>query len=275
MKTTYNVSEISSILGVAPQTLRKYEKYGIIQPTRMENNYRQFEAPDVTFLFRVRLWRNMGFSFKEIMKLVDHNRKASMKELYQLRSEHLESEIAQLQMMLQCAKDHLNYYNEQESQIGLIKVETSDELLYFSYRQNRTIMKHYINNELLTDALKYTPPFRYFIMLPPSREEIIEKGYCVGLAAPSEQLRHFPKRNQLEVLPPCKCITIMIQHKFSKENGKWENVLMDKEFERNGVYQYLENNGLKITGSIFGLTYFDDMDERYYYQSIKYYFPIQ
>ncbi len=274
MNTKYSVGEIASILGISPQTLRKYEQKGIIHPWRESNNYRLFETPDITSLFRIRLWRNMGFSLREIQELVNHNRKSCIQELYCKRIKSLNDEIVRLQMMKQSAEIHQQFYKEQSEQIGQIKIERIEEYRCLFYRENRSVMSSFINNTLLTDALNWSPPFRYIVDLPASREMIRQDGYRVGLAAPTELIRSFPRLQELAVISPCECVTIMIQHKFSRDDGKWENVYMDNEFEKSGIYRFLEENQYSIKGNIFGLTYFDDLDDKYYYQSIKYHFPI-
>ena len=239
MNTKYTVGEIASILGISPQSLRKYEQKGIIRPWREENNYRLFETPDITSLYRLRLWRNMGFSIREVRELMNHNRKTCVPDLYHKRIKSLNDEIDRLQMMKQCAEIHKKYYEEQSGQIGQIRIERTEEHRCLFYRENRRMMGHYMNNALLTDVLNWSPPFRYIVCLPASREMIRQEGYLVGLSAPSELINMFPRLQELEVIAPCECVTILIQHKFSRENGKWENVDMDQEFEKSGIYRFL------------------------------------
>ncbi len=275
MKTTYSVGEIASILGISAQTLRKYEQKGIISTTREDNNYRSFEAPDITMLFRIRLWRNMGFSFREIQELLDRNRSTDITELYENRIESLQHQIDRLQMMKNSAEMHQQFYQQQKENVGRIRIERAEEEYCFFYRQNRKVLNHFLNNDLLKEALCYSPPFRYVIELPASREEIRKSGYRVGLAISGELADCFPRKKELTKIPACHCATILIRHQFAKVGGTWEDVPMDREFENSGIYRFLEENGLRVSGNIYGLTYFDEIDDQTFYQNIKYYFPIE
>ncbi len=275
MKTTYSVGEIASILGISAQTIRKYEQKGIIRPTREDNNYRSFEAPDITMLFRIRLWRNMGFSFGEIQELVSRNRSRSVTELYEKQMEHLQQEIDRLQMMVRCAEKHQALYQAQTEPDGQIRIEDTGELYCLFYRKNRIILKEYLHDKVLKTTLEYSPPFRYIIELPDPREDIQKGDYRVGLAAFRNEIEAFPEIDRLTHIPACRCATVMIQHKVAKVKGKWENVSMKQELENSGIYRFIDENGFRTKGNIFGLTYYDEIDDRYFYHNIKYHFPIE
>ena len=61
----YSIGEFSQLLGVTPDTLRYYEKRGVLSPKRdSENQYRYYSADDCPRMTAFRLFRACGFSFE-------------------------------------------------------------------------------------------------------------------------------------------------------------------------------------------------------------------
>lgn len=67
------ISEISKRTGFSKDTLRWYEKIGLIQldkKARSENNYRQYDEQTLTRLLNIRELKSFGFTLKEIAELL-------------------------------------------------------------------------------------------------------------------------------------------------------------------------------------------------------------
>ena len=61
MKHYYRIGEIVELYGVGPDSLRYYEKLGILKPHRGENNYRMYHIHDLWRLNVIRDLRELGF----------------------------------------------------------------------------------------------------------------------------------------------------------------------------------------------------------------------
>ena len=60
-QTVFSISSIARLLRVHPQTLRFYEKKGLLRPSRTEGRTRMYSAEDVEELARLfRLTRDLG-----------------------------------------------------------------------------------------------------------------------------------------------------------------------------------------------------------------------
>ncbi len=66
MKTYYKISEISRLYGVGPDSLRYYEKLGILKPKRDTNGYRMYKMNDLYKLNIIRDLRQLNFSMAQI-----------------------------------------------------------------------------------------------------------------------------------------------------------------------------------------------------------------
>ncbi len=88
------ISVAARLLGVHPQTLRYYERAGLIQPSRSRGNIRLYSARDIERAQQIkRLIEDLGVNLagvEVIMRLTDHIRGLES------RLEDLEAEVSRL-----------------------------------------------------------------------------------------------------------------------------------------------------------------------------------
>lgn len=105
-----NIGEAAKSSGVNAKLIRHYESIGIIpKASRSESGYRTYSEVDVNVLSFVRRARGLGFSMKEIKKLVGLWRNKSrasgdVKALAQSHIEGMEQKIAELEAMVKTLK---------------------------------------------------------------------------------------------------------------------------------------------------------------------------
>ncbi|MCO5113396.1 MAG: Cu(I)-responsive transcriptional regulator [Bdellovibrionaceae bacterium] len=105
-----NIGEAAKVSGINAKLIRHYEAVGIIpKATRSESGYRNYSEADVNILIFVKSARRLGFSMKEIKKLVSlwRNKSRSSSEVRNLALAHvqeLEDRIAELDSMVKTLK---------------------------------------------------------------------------------------------------------------------------------------------------------------------------
>lgn len=72
MKNYYKISEISKLYGIGPDSLRYYERLGILNPKRDTNQYRLYSLKDIYKLNIIRDLRSLNFSMAQIKDYLDH-----------------------------------------------------------------------------------------------------------------------------------------------------------------------------------------------------------
>ncbi|MDR2355378.1 MAG: MerR family transcriptional regulator [Clostridiales Family XIII bacterium] len=130
----YKIGEIAEILGVTRDTLRYYEKRGLVKPIKdAENDYRYYDFWDVNFLLDCIWYRAFDFSLEQvadIFKMESHRDISDLfrekedeyravirrNELLLERSEHQRAEIARIERLLgKCViamcPAHILYFN--------------------------------------------------------------------------------------------------------------------------------------------------------------------
>lgn len=108
-----NIGQAAKISGVNAKLIRHYESIGIIpKASRSESGYRTYSEADVHILSFVKRSRSMGFSMKEIKKLVSlwRNKTRASSEVKVLALKHIdemEKKIQELQEMVKTLR-HLS-----------------------------------------------------------------------------------------------------------------------------------------------------------------------
>lgn len=108
-----NIGEAARISGVNAKLIRHYEDIGIVpKASRNEAGYRTYTESDVHILSFVKRSRSLGFSMKEIKKLVSlwRNKSRASAEVKVMATKHIsemESKILALQDMVKTLK-HLS-----------------------------------------------------------------------------------------------------------------------------------------------------------------------
>ena len=72
MKQFYKINEISKLYNIGPDSLRYYEKLGLLAPKRGKNNYRLYTLDDLWRLNIIRDLRRLGFPMEKIREYMDN-----------------------------------------------------------------------------------------------------------------------------------------------------------------------------------------------------------
>lgn len=105
-----NIGEAAKASGVNAKMIRHYETLGIVpKASRSDSGYRMYSEAEVNILKFVKRARSLGFSMKEIKKLVSlwRNRSrasADVKELALVHVKEMEQKIEELQSMVKTLK---------------------------------------------------------------------------------------------------------------------------------------------------------------------------
>lgn len=115
----YQINDLSKILNVSPETIRYYEKKGIITPSRDPvSNYRVYDAWDVFSLLDNTLYKKFGFTTKEYEELISSNGLKTIDTIFENKVEILEKEIKLKEMILEWAKTWQSNINKISLNIG-------------------------------------------------------------------------------------------------------------------------------------------------------------
>lgn len=96
MKDYYLINEISKLYGIGPDSLRYYEKIGIISPERSESGYRLYSLKDIYKLSIISDLRRLDFTMKQIKEYLDYQSVANTLELLREESAIIKEQVQSL-----------------------------------------------------------------------------------------------------------------------------------------------------------------------------------
>ena len=69
----YYIGEVSSLLDISTQTLRYYDKIGLVRPAKVneQNGYRQYTYDQIHYIERIKYLQNLGLPLTEIRMALD------------------------------------------------------------------------------------------------------------------------------------------------------------------------------------------------------------
>ena len=96
---SYSIKQVAAMLGISPQTLRFYERYGIDAGTRAAGEgYRRYSHAGVDELMSIRKYRNCGFTLARASKALNSQKPDTVATMLRDQAHALEKE-ATLKML--------------------------------------------------------------------------------------------------------------------------------------------------------------------------------
>lgn len=96
MKKQYTIGEICQLYGLGADSLRYYEKKGLIHPKRLDNGYRVYHLDEIWRLNIIKNLRKLDFSVDQIKMYLENRTLDSTVELIEKEIEIIEKEIEPL-----------------------------------------------------------------------------------------------------------------------------------------------------------------------------------
>lgn len=121
MKNYYKISEISRLYGIGPDSLRYYERLGILSPKRDSNQYRLYSLKDIYKLNLICDLRKLDFSMSQIKDYLDCQTVCNTLDILRCEQELLGKKLKEL-----TEKEHL--INERIEALHKTEYITTDRI---------------------------------------------------------------------------------------------------------------------------------------------------
>src|SRR5688500_5617469 len=97
----YVISIAAELAGVHPQTLRVYERKGLVQPHRTEGNTRRYSERDIARLRRIQELTQEGINLAGVMRIMELERELERAEVrYERALDELDAVRSQIQQAI-------------------------------------------------------------------------------------------------------------------------------------------------------------------------------
>jgi MerR family transcriptional regulator, heat shock protein HspR len=137
----YVISVAAELAGVHPQTLRIYERKGLLQPERTAGNTRRYSQHDIDILKRIQELTTQGLNLAGVMRVME-----------------LEVELARLEARHEQTMQHLEEIEDRLSEV----VSARDQVALVPLRDIRRIRR-----AMKSEVLERAGRRRVFVVAPP------------------------------------------------------------------------------------------------------------
>ncbi|WFR55805.1 MerR family transcriptional regulator [Anaerocolumna sp. AGMB13025] len=115
MKDYYKINEISKLYGIGVDSLRYYEKLGILKPKRDINDYRLYSLKDIYKLNIISDLRKLDFSMKQIKDYLERQSIDNTLALLKEEEEYITEQLKGLKLRKQLIKERMNALKEADT----------------------------------------------------------------------------------------------------------------------------------------------------------------
>ncbi len=131
MKNEYKIGELAEYFGISRDTLRHYDKLGILSPPQNnDNGYRIYSRADLLCMIYIKDLREAGVSLKDIAKLMKDGSVEKAEAIMQVRQASIKKEIEDLEYKYCVIEDYKLSYRNIISTLDEPKVVTSPQMIY-------------------------------------------------------------------------------------------------------------------------------------------------
>ena len=264
-KKDINISDLAGVFGITAETLRKYEKLGIIAPFRETNSYRNYSSWELTKVICARQFRAEGYSLKEIAGKLDGSDGKSPGEHIARLEEQLIKDIEEKQKLLAWLRQRKEMLEKTDAERSDLWEETLPELYCCIYMAGNTLTaksgeaKEHLRQWM--EALPYVSV--YYLGTGPD-----ETVCAVGIT--EEERRKYSLEYLVPdfVLPASECICMNITTQHSRTFDTSEETI------QTGCHR-AENAGYALQG-MFVIRVLDYIQKNGIYSSVnQFMFPLR
>lgn len=213
MKEYYTIGETAVLLGVSTDTLRYYDKIGLLKPAKVDgqSRYRYYSYTQFHYIDRIKYLQKFGMPLEEISHVIHSGRADELIVHLETEKVRLQKELTRVQHQIEDVDWYINYFTYMEHQadaealytmhlperyivrcpcfyrepladmeIRLAGVKASPPYIDLEYRRQ---YGYIMNREALFEGIFY--PEQYFIFLrdkpdlPPAAYTVIPAGEYV------------------------------------------------------------------------------------------------
>ena len=274
MKEKYLVSEIAKYFGVTNDTIRYYDKLGIISPKKNKNNnYRYYDRGDIICFSYVFELKNIELPLKEIKTMLNDSSLEHAASVIEDHEQRIETKIKKLQQIKSVINDYRKCFNNAIENVDVIKISENPNIIFreieepngsvienMSYFQNLTMMhvplftflidKELFLSEMFYNNIKESRKYYKYALSLKDEEGLISK-------------EDFPHKD-FNIIEPIKWLTSVVKFYTNKD---YSAILKIRE--------YVEQNSIEIDGPVLlrAISFKNNIENNYDYYEV--YIPIK
>ena len=251
----YNTNDLSKILDVTTNTIRRYEDKGFLNPERNDQNgYRVFDSGELEKAIYIGRYRKMGFDHNDIANLFQENMGMGLRR-FQVKMKELDEKISALMATRHMLNDDIILMERGTANKGEIFEKNCRAFYYILYHKNGRMNTEGKNGEAYRRFVEECPEIKYIYIFDKENVENENLVYSEGIA--SNEI--FTGLYDVKVEPPiryyesCPSLMRFARIPIDMENEGQMSRADIKKMLFGDFLAYIEQNNFKITGDMIGI----------------------
>lgn len=266
----YTIKKFASMQGLTVDTLRQYEKKGIIKPYQdKENGYRYYSDMDVRIVSTSRWFSSLGFSLSQVAEIMVHLSNETLHEDFSKRVVEQKRQIAFEERKLKELIRFQRYYELIEKGEPFYEEVILPELIFLPHSNNDQLLQDEDILLFVRSWMELLPITFYTRRIPFASlkgEEVFTYYMALSISQDNSKLWPLPIPSFAKSSPKTKCI-----HTIIRKNN--EEVLTLEHLEK--PLQYLRERNLILSGDAMTMYISSRVEDG---QTVNYhyvYFPVE
>ncbi len=244
----YTIGEFAQLLGVTTDTIRYYERQGIITPQKdIHNNYRYFNDLDCRNVLMSRWFRSFDFTLKQASQLTTNASLDDIQASIENQSDHVQKVIDRNKRLLRRLEEvSRDIHDLKEGSTLFTRSQSPGIYRIVQTSQNTLIHQDHIQKTV--SQWMELLPFSFYSLKIPSEElnrPEPSMNHNWGLALTESDFEYFGLQltNDMEYIPPFSCVNMLIET--NNEVPLNSHLLVP-------LKEYLKNQDLSLKGDLIG-----------------------
>lgn len=236
----YRISEVSKILNIPVDTLRYYEKQGIVRPSiNKSNGYRYYDEWDISCLIEYKYYRALEFSMKDIMDIQQIDNLIEFTEKMNNQQQYFHNRKLYYTYLEECNEKKNERISQIPKELGKISIRKMEAMDYFLIYNGNEYKTYEHSGDLLSRWWNTIPFFNRLIYI--SQQHLVEKSdyYETGFSISTNLAELLDISGYLSTshLPECEAVCTIVT--LSDKRNLSLKVL-------NPVFEYIKRNKLHV-----------------------------
>lgn len=93
------INEVSKKLNITKRAVKFYEENGLLNPKKLDNNYRDYSDEDILILQKISLYRKLGISIQDIKALLKNDDKELLIKIYKDKLSEMDLKSKEIELL--------------------------------------------------------------------------------------------------------------------------------------------------------------------------------
>lgn len=264
----YTAKDVSQIMDINRETLRYYEKSGLISPEIDEkNHYRYYDDWDFNYLGECKRYRALGFSIEEIREIFQRDNLSEFTEKMERKQEEYLKKLRFYESVSEQNERYIRKLKKIADHCNLCEVVKTPKRYFVPNRKNFDYKCAFEKQATLNKLMDSFAFIEATILI--TRKEFQKKSetFFWGFSITEEMAQNLQITTEgMQELPGCQAVYSIVD---AGERWNFSYNLLGK------IQKYIEENQFELMGDIYGNLLTRIKEEESLHRYIEIYCPVR